>query len=205
MGVSCEVLYVTTRWQKSLHICTNCTCAFFFVFLFFLQGSIRSLSLQQQHVMPAATSESRPGTYSSQLSRQKSLQEKAYKPLTPWEAASRSPLGSVDEAFVLQDQPSSVASSLVLAGQRRSLPEPPEEWKRRVSLEPAAVGVGRYPAAPAFQAPSLSQTFSQEKRSFYGPPFRPAQPLNLTSRPSAAYVGQPSTAGKYSPLQGAIN
>lgn len=186
---------------KSAHLHKPYVC---FVLFCFFQGSIRSLSLKQQHVMPARTPESRHGIYSSQFSRQKSLQEKVYKPLTPWEAASRSPLGSVNEAFVLQDQPSSVASSLVLAGQHRSLPEPPEEWKRRVALEPAAVGVGRYPAAPAFQAPSLSQTFSQEKRSFYGPPFRPAQPLSLTGRPSAAYVGQPSNAGKYSPLHGAI-
>lgn len=200
--MSCEVLSVTRRWQQSLHICTNSTCVVFF------QGFIRSSSLsppKQQHVMPPRTPEGRPGIYSSQFSRQKSPKEKVYKPLTPWEAASRSPLGSVDEAFVLQDQPSSVASSLLLAGQHRSLPEPPEEWKRRVSLEPAAVGVGRYPAAPAFQAPSLSQTFSQEKRSFYGPPFRPAQPLTLTGRPSAAYMGQPSHASKYSPLHGAIH
>lgn len=188
--MSCEVLHVTRRWQQSLHICTNCTCVLlFFLFVFFGQGFTRSLSLslpKQHHVMPPGTPKSRPGIYSSQFSRQKSLQEKVYKPLTPWEAASRSPLGSVDEAFALPDQPSSVASSLVLAAQPRPLPEPPEEWKRRVSLEPAAVGVARYPAAPAFQAPSLSQAFSQEKRSFYGPPFRPAQPLTLTGRPSAA-------------------
>lgn len=180
-----------------LHVC-------FFLFFFFFQGFIRSLP-EQQHVMPPGTPKSRPGIYSAQFSRQKPLQEKVYKPLTPWEAASRSPLGSVDEAFVFRDQPSSVASSLVLAGQHRSLPEPPEEWKRRVSLEPAAVGVGHYQAAPAFQTPSLSQTFSQEKRSFYGPPFRPAQPLNLTGRPSAAYMGQPSNASKYPPLHGAVH
>lgn len=142
---------------------------------------------QQQHVMPPGT----PGNYSSQV----------HRPVTPWEAASRSPLGSVDEAFVLQDQRPSVASSLVLAGKHRSLPEPPEEWKRRVSLEPAAVGAARYPAAPT----SLSQTLSQEKRSFCGPPFRPAQPLNLAGRPIAASTGEPSHAGTYAPLHGTIH
>lgn len=167
---------------------------------FIFQGFVRSLSVplpQQQHLMPPGPPESRPGICSSQFSRQTPLQEQAYKPLTPWEAASRSPLGSVDEAFALGDQPSSVASSLGLYRQQRPLPEPPEEWKRRVSLERAAVGVGRYPAAPAVQA--WSQTFSQQKRSFYGPPFRPAQPLTLAGRPRAAYMGQPS------PLHGAIH
>lgn len=156
-------------------------------------------------MMLPGTSESRPGIQSSNFSRQKSLPEKVYKPLTPWEAASRSPLGSIDEAFLLQGQPSSLASSLVLAGQHRSLPEPPDEWKRRVSLEPAAVGVARYPAAPTFQAPSLSQTFSPEKASFYGPPFRPAQPLSFAGKPSLTYMERGSNASKYPPLHGTIH
>lgn len=176
------------------------------VHVLFFQGFGRSLSLslpKQQNVIPFGTPEGRPGIHSSTLSRQRSLQEKVYKPLTPWEAASKSPLGSVDEAFELQGQPSSVASSVVLAGQHRSLPEPPDEWKRRVSLEPAAMGVSRYPPAPPFQAPSL--TFSPEKPSFYGPPLRPAQPLNLKGKPSVAYVRQSSSTSKYSPLYGAIH
>lgn len=168
----------------------------------FLQGFGRSLSLslpQQKSAISFGTPEGRPGIHSSNFSRQRSLQEKVYKPLTPWEAASRSPLGSVDEAFELQGQPSSVASSVVLAGQHRSLPEPPDEWKRRVSLEPAAMGVGHYPLAPPFQ------TFSPEKPSFYGPPLRHAQPLNLKGKPSVAYVRQSSSTSKYSPLYGAIH
>lgn len=200
LGVSHEVPHKSRRWQQSLHICTNCTCAFFF------QGFGRSLSLslpQQQNAIPFGTPEGRPGIHSSKISRQRSLQEKVYKPLTPWEAASRSALGSVDEAFELQGQPSSVACSVVLAGQHKSLPEPPDEWKRRVSLEPAAMGVGRYPPAPPFQAPSL--TFSPEKPSFYGPPLGPAQPLNLKGKPSVAYVRQSSSTSKYSPLYGAIH
>uniref|UniRef100_A0A3Q3GFC8 Synaptopodin 2 n=1 Tax=Labrus bergylta TaxID=56723 RepID=A0A3Q3GFC8_9LABR len=132
------------------------------------------------------------GVQSSYLSTQKqtSFQERVCKPLSPWEAASRSPLGSVDEAFLFQSLPSLVASNVKAAGQHSSLPEPPDEWKRRVSLDPAAVSRGHYHAAPAFQAPSMSRTFSPEKPAFYGPPFRPAQPLRPTSRASIGYMGQ---------------
>uniref|UniRef100_A0A8C4DUU2 Synaptopodin 2b n=1 Tax=Dicentrarchus labrax TaxID=13489 RepID=A0A8C4DUU2_DICLA len=121
--------------------------------------------------------------------RQTSFQEKVYKPLSPWEAASKSPIGSVDEAFMFQSLPLSVASNVKAAGHRRSLPEPPEEWKRRVSLEPAAVSMGHYNVGSAFQAPSMSRTFSPEKPAFYGPPFRPAQPLRPASRASIGYMG----------------
>uniref|UniRef100_UPI0037E87F74 synaptopodin-2 n=1 Tax=Semicossyphus pulcher TaxID=241346 RepID=UPI0037E87F74 len=132
-----------------------------------------------------------PGVQTSILpaQRQTSFQEKVYKPPSPWEAASRSLIGSVDEAFLYQSLPSSVASNVKAAGQRRSLPEPPDEWKRRVSLDPAAVSKGHYHAAPAFQAPSMSRTLSPEKPAFYGPPFRPAQPLRPASRASVGYMG----------------
>lgn len=125
-----------------------------------------------------------------------SLQEKVYKPLSPWEAASKSPIGSVDEAFVFQSHPSSVASNVISAGHRRSLPEPPDEWKRRVSLEPAAVGMGHYHAAAGFRAPSMSRTVSQEIPAFYGPPFRPAQPLRPASKASTGYMAQGSSPTK---------
>lgn len=172
-------------------------------------GRSRSLSLPRQLnsvpsllLSPAST----PGIQSSffPTQRQTSLQEKAYKPLSPWEAASKSPFGSVDEAFVFQSLPSSVASNVKAAGHRRSLPEPPDEWKRRVSLDPAAVSRGHYHAAPAFQAPSMSRTFSPEKPACYGPPFRPAQPLRPASSVSFGYMGQASLPAKYSPLQSAI-
>ncbi|XP_076004181.1 synaptopodin 2b [Genypterus blacodes] len=119
--------------------------------------------------------------------RQTSWQEKAFKPPTPWQAASRSPLGSVDEAFVFHSLQSSVASNVKALAQRRSLPEPPDEWKRRVSLDPAAVSKGHFHEAPVFQAPALSRTFSPEKPAFYGPPFRPAQPMRPSNRPTFGY------------------
>ncbi|XP_034745478.1 synaptopodin-2 isoform X1 [Etheostoma cragini] len=136
--------------------------------------------------------------------RQTSFQEKAYKPLSPWDAASRSPIGSVDDAFVFQSLPSSVASNVKATAHRRSLPEPPDEWKRRVSLDPAAVSMAHYHAAPAFQAPFMSRTFSPEKPAFYGPPFRPAQPLGPDSRASIGYMVHVSSPTKYSPLHSAV-
>lgn len=184
------------------HQTTN-MCSFFQGF-----GRSRSLSLPRQlNSMPSPrllSPMSAPGTRASFLpaQRQTSFQENVYKPLSPWEAASRNLLGSVDEAF--RSLPSSVASNVKVAGQRRSLPEPPDEWKRRVSLDPAAVTKSHYHAAPAFQAPSLSRTFSPEKPALYGPPFRPAQPLWAASRASIGYMGQGSSPTNYSPLYSAV-
>ncbi|KAK5899298.1 hypothetical protein CesoFtcFv8_008793 [Champsocephalus esox] len=158
-------------------------------------GRSRSLSLPRRlNSMPSPrllSPTSTPGIQAFYLptQRQTSSQEKVYKPLSPWEAASRSPTCSVDDAFVFQSLPSSVASNVKAAGHRRSLPEPPDEWKRRVSLDPAAVGMGHYHAAPAFQAPFISRTFLPEKPAFYGPPFRPAQPLRPGHRASVGYMG----------------
>ncbi|TKS68254.1 Synaptopodin-2 Myopodin [Collichthys lucidus] len=173
-------------------------------------GRSRSLSLPRQMYSTSSSGLSPASTPGIQppflfTHRQTSCQERAYKPLSPWEAASKSPIGSVDEAFVFQSLPSSVASSVRAAGHRRSLPEPPDEWKRRVSLDPAAVSTGHYHAAPAFQAPSMSRTFSPEKPAFYGPPFRPAQPLRSASRASIGYMGQGSNPTMYSPLYSAAH
>ncbi|KAK9540432.1 hypothetical protein VZT92_002886 [Zoarces viviparus] len=172
-------------------------------------GSSRSLSLPKRlNSMPSPrllSPVSTPGIQSSFLptQRQFSFQEKVYKPLSPWEAASRSLIGSVDDAFVCKSLSSSVASNVKAAGHRRSLPEPPDEWKRRVSLDPAPVSMGHYHAAPAFQAPFMS-TFSPERPAFYGPPFRPAQPLRPVSRGSIGYMGQGSGPTKYSPMPSAV-
>lgn len=61
--------------------------------------------------------------------------EKTFKRLSPWEAASRHPLGLVDEAFSFQDLQQDLASSVHSAAQRRSLPGPPAEWKAKVSYQ----------------------------------------------------------------------
>ncbi|XP_055012775.1 synaptopodin-2 isoform X2 [Boleophthalmus pectinirostris] len=80
---------------------------------------------------------------------QQSLPPRPRKALTPWEAASRHPLGLVDEAFAVQDLQHTLASSVHLAAQRKILPEPPADWQARVS----------------YQAPkkSGSQTWSQSR------------------------------------------
>lgn len=67
--------------------------------------------------------------------RQTPWLEKGRKPLQPWEAASRHPLGLVDEAFAFQSLQQSLATNVRLAAQRKMLPEPPAEWKARVSYE----------------------------------------------------------------------
>lgn len=118
----------------------------------------------------------------SPAQRQTSFPERPYKAPSPWEAASRSPIGSVEEAFVFRSLPSSVAANVRAAGHRRSLPEPPDEWKHRVSLDLAPLSLGHYHAAPAFKAPSMSRTFLAEKPAFYSPPIRPAQYLWPASR-----------------------
>ncbi|XP_023190296.1 synaptopodin-2-like isoform X2 [Xiphophorus maculatus] len=145
-------------------------------------GRSRSLSLPQRlNSLPSPgllSPLSTPGVQPvfSPIQRQTSFHR---KPLSPWEAASRSPIGSVDEAFVFQNPMSSIASGIMAAAHHRSLPEPPEEWKRRVSLDSAAVRKGHYEhLAPSFQALSLSR---KQKPAFYGPPFRPAQPLRPVS------------------------
>uniref|UniRef100_A0A3Q3X1E5 Uncharacterized protein n=1 Tax=Mola mola TaxID=94237 RepID=A0A3Q3X1E5_MOLML len=84
-----------------------------------------------------ASTSPKPPTQASAApsARQTSWLEKAYKPLTPWEAASRHPLGLVDEAFAFQDLQQTLASNVHLAAQRKVLPEPPAEWKARVSYQ----------------------------------------------------------------------
>uniref|UniRef100_A0A3Q2Q074 Synaptopodin 2 n=1 Tax=Fundulus heteroclitus TaxID=8078 RepID=A0A3Q2Q074_FUNHE len=144
-------------------------------------GRSRSLSLPQRPSPGLLSPLSAPGAQPafSATQRQTSFSR---KPPTPWEAASKSPIGSVDEAFVFQSPLSSVASDVMAAAHQRSLPEPPEEWKRRVSLDSAAVSKAHHRhLAPSFQPLSASGTASPEKPAFYGPPFRPAQPLRPAS------------------------
>ncbi|NXI37080.1 SYNP2 protein, partial [Galbula dea] len=64
--------------------------------------------------------------------------DKPGKRLTPWEAAARSPLGLVDEAFGPQNMQESIAANVVSAARRKTLPEPPDEWKQKVSYKPPA-------------------------------------------------------------------
>nr|XP_046236642.1 synaptopodin-2 isoform X2 [Scatophagus argus] len=100
----------------------------------------RSYSLSPPARVPSigrksASSSTKPPAWASTTppARQTSWLEQGHKPLTPWEAASRHPLGLVDEAFAVQDLQQTIASNIRLAAQRKVLPDPPAEWKERVS------------------------------------------------------------------------
>lgn len=102
----------------------------------------RSYSLSPPGRMPSlgqksvsASSSPKPPARSCAISstRQPSWPERVHKPISPWEAASRHPLGLVDEAFVFQNLQHDIASNVRLAAQRKTLPEPPAEWKVRAS------------------------------------------------------------------------
>ncbi|KAM3857404.1 synaptopodin-2 [Diretmus argenteus] len=81
----------------------------------------------------------------------------SYKAPSPWEAASRHPLGMVDEAFAFQNLQQAIAANVHLAAQRKMLPEPPAEWKARVSYQA--------PRKTGCQIWSQSQSHSQSRAS----------------------------------------
>nr|XP_043878436.1 synaptopodin-2 isoform X2 [Solea senegalensis] len=115
----------------------------------------------------ASTSSSpKPPTWVSTTppARQKSWLEKGHKPLSPWEAASRHPLGLVDEAFASQNLYQTLALDICLAAQRKMLPEPPAEWKSTMSYQA--------PKKKGSQTWSPSQSRSQRRAplpSFFSP------------------------------------
>ncbi|XP_071234141.1 synaptopodin-2-like [Salvelinus alpinus] len=68
--------------------------------------------------------------------RQTSWLDRSHKPPSPWEAAAHHPMGLVDEAFAFQNLQQAIAFNVRSAAQRKLLPEPPAEWKARVSDDP---------------------------------------------------------------------
>lgn len=117
------------------------------------------------------------------LERQGSWMEKGYKPPSPWEAASRNPLGLVDEAFTNQTIQETIASNVKSAAQRKSLPEPPAEWKARVSYEAASTGDIHPEVSQAFMSPTKSMP------THYGPPIRQYQPQRSVTETGTGYTG----------------
>lgn len=122
-------------------------------------------SLGQKSV--SASSSPKPSARSSAMSsaRQASWPERAHKPISPWEAASRHPLGLVDEAFAFQNLQHNIASNVRLAAQRKALPEPPAEWKvgafhqspQKTSSYPWSQSRGQIRAPlPSFVSPTRS-------------------------------------------------
>lgn len=92
--------------------------------------------------------------------------EKSQKLLTPWEAASRHPMGLVDEAFAFQSLQQTLASNVRLAAQRKILPEPPAEWKARVSYQaPQKTGSQTWSQSQSLSRASLPSFVSPVRSS----------------------------------------
>ncbi|XP_036407111.1 synaptopodin-2 [Megalops cyprinoides] len=128
---------------------------------------------------------------------QTSWLEKRYKPPTPWEAAAKSPLGLVDEAFSFQSLQESIATNVKSAAQRKSLPEPPAEWKARVSYEPPPRSLGQYYSPLAFASPAKSTVSAPAAPAQYGFPFRQHQPQRSVTESSIRHLGTSSMHRRY--------
>lgn len=61
--------------------------------------------------------------------------DKPVKRMTPWDAAAKSPLGLVDDAFGPQTIQESIVANVISAALRKTLPAPPDHWKERVAYE----------------------------------------------------------------------
>ncbi|KAI1883447.1 hypothetical protein AGOR_G00231540 [Albula goreensis] len=118
-----------------------------------------------------------------------SWRERSHKPPTPWEAASRSPFGLVDEAFAFQNVQQSVAASVKSAAHRKSLPEPPAEWKARVSYEPPPrVSETRLYPPLGFSSPAKSTVSAPAGPTPYGAHFRQQRPWRSATESSVRHV-----------------
>ncbi|XP_060682386.1 synaptopodin-2-like isoform X2 [Hemiscyllium ocellatum] len=112
------------------------------------------------HGLSGAQAMKQPGTPLS--GRPASQSEKiAKKKLTPWDAASQSAVGSVEEAFSRRNIQESIAKNIVSAARRKTLPEPPEEWKARVAYVPPLPS--GYSSIAAFQVRRPSSISSSVK------------------------------------------
>ncbi|KAM9237658.1 synaptopodin-2 isoform 2-T2 [Dugong dugon] len=98
----------------------------------------RSLSLPGRSIPPTISTIS-PWVYQpaySYSSKSTDGLKEANKRLTPWEAAAKSPLGLVDEAFRPKNIQESIMANVVSAARRKALSGPSESWKERVSYVP---------------------------------------------------------------------
>lgn len=111
--------------------------------------------------------------------------DKPGKRLTPWEAAAKSPLGLVDDAFGPQNIQESIVANVVSAARRKTLPEPPDDWKQRVSCVPPGPGVH---ASFASFGTRQSDITSPSKSSMSAP----NSTFQCGSRLQHAYYGQRS-------------
>uniref|UniRef100_A0A8D1VTB4 Synaptopodin 2 n=1 Tax=Sus scrofa TaxID=9823 RepID=A0A8D1VTB4_PIG len=148
-----------------------------------VQESGRSLSLPGRPVPPAISTTS-PWGYQpaySYSSKPTDELEKANKRLTPWEAAAKSPLGLVDDAFRPRNIQESIVANVVSAARRKVLPGPSENWNERLSYVPqtqkasmGSSGRQEYNVAslPINSMPTSSQYGSQVPYAYYRQPSR---------------------------------
>uniref|UniRef100_A0A8D0U206 Synaptopodin 2 n=1 Tax=Sus scrofa TaxID=9823 RepID=A0A8D0U206_PIG len=148
-----------------------------------VQESGRSLSLPGRPVPPAISTTS-PWGYQpaySYFSKPTDELEKANKRLTPWEAAAKSPLGLVDDAFRPRNIQESIVANVVSAARRKVLPGPSENWNERLSYVPqtqkasmGSSGRQEYNVAslPINSMPTSSQYGSQVPYAYYRQPSR---------------------------------
>ncbi|RXM35193.1 hypothetical protein EOD39_4278 [Acipenser ruthenus] len=132
------------------------------------------------------------------VERQSSLLDKDYKPPTPWEAAARNPLGLVDEAFTFQNIQESIASNVISAAQRKTLPEPPAEWKERVSYVPPPKSGYSYLGQGTAPSPSKSAYSAPASTAQYGSPVKHSfNPQRSMTESDIQYKGSGSHYGMY--------
>ncbi|KAF7252746.1 Synaptopodin-2 [Varanus komodoensis] len=109
--------------------------------------------------------------------------DKPGKRLTPWEAAAKSPLGLVDDAFGPQTMQESIAANVVSAARRKTLPAPPEDWKQKVAYE--------HPAASAHaKLASFGRSHSATILPAKSTVSAPSSSAHCGSRLQYAYYGQ---------------
>ncbi|XP_024229415.1 synaptopodin-2 isoform X2 [Oncorhynchus tshawytscha] len=157
-----------------------------------------SLGLRSSSGSPSLSYKPRASSAPAPQGRQMSWLDKSYKPPSPWEAAARHPMGLVDEAFTFQNLQQAIAFNVCLAAQRKLLPEPPAEWKSRVSYDPPRMTEGWNPNQRWNQRESQTQSQGQSQSySRVMPPF--LSPTKSTASAPAGPAGNRSLPRQLQP------
>ncbi|XP_035639404.1 synaptopodin-2-like isoform X2 [Oncorhynchus keta] len=153
-----------------------------------------SLGLRSSSGSPSLSYKPRASSAPAPQGRQMSWLDKSYKHPSPWEAAARHPMGLVDEAFTFQNLQQAIAFNVCLAAQRKLLPEPPAEWKSRVSYDPPRMTEGWNPNQRWNQRQNQTQT---QIYSRVMPPF--LSPTKSTASAPAGPAGNRSLPRQLQP------